>query len=46
MLRMVVKGKDGIMRIGIISDSHGLLRQEVKDELKKVDMIIHAGDID
>ena len=46
MLRMVVKGKDGIMRIGIISDSHGLLRQEVKDELRKVDMIIHAGDID
>ena len=43
---MVVKGKDGIMRIGIISDSHGLLRQEVKDELRKVDMIIHAGDID
>ena len=34
------------MFIGIISDTHGLLRQEVKDELKKVDMIIHAGDID
>ena len=34
------------MLIGIISDTHGLLRQEVKDELKKVDMIIHAGDID
>ena len=34
------------MLIGIISDTHGLLRQEVKDELRKVDMIIHAGDID
>ena len=34
------------MLIGIISDTHGLLRQEVKDELKKVDLIIHAGDID
>ncbi len=34
------------MLIGIISDTHGLLRQEVKDELKNVDMIIHAGDID
>ena len=34
------------MKIGIISDTHGLLRQDVKDELKNVDMIIHAGDID
>ena len=34
------------MLIGIISDTHGLLRQEVKNELKNVDMIIHAGDID
>ncbi len=34
------------MLIGIISDTHGLLRQEVKDGLKGVDMIIHAGDID
>ncbi len=37
---------DKEMLIEIISDTHGLLRQEVKDELKKVDMIIHAGDID
>ena len=34
------------MLIGIISDTHGLLRQEVKDGLKGVDMIIHDGDID
>ena len=34
------------MLIGIISDTHGLLRQEVKDGLKGVDMIIHVGDID
>lgn len=34
------------MRIGILSDTHGLLRQEVIDKLKGVDMIIHAGDID
>ena len=34
------------MRIGILSDTHGLLRQEVIDGLKGVDMIIHAGDID
>ena len=34
------------MLIGIISDTHGMLRQEVKDGLKGVDMIIHGGDID
>jgi putative phosphoesterase len=34
------------MLIGILSDTHGLLRQEVIDRLNGVDMIIHAGDID
>ncbi len=34
------------MLIGILSDTHGLLRQEVIDHLKGVDHIIHAGDID
>ncbi len=34
------------MLIGILSDTHGVLRQEVTDGLKGVDMIIHAGDID
>lgn len=33
------------MRIGIISDTHGLLRPEVFDVFEKVDHIIHAGDI-
>lgn len=32
--------------IGILSDTHGLLRQEVIDAFKGVDHIIHAGDID
>ena len=34
------------MLIGILSDTHGLLRQEVIDGLEGVDHIIHAGDID
>lgn len=34
------------MRIGILSDTHGLLRSEVVDGFKGVDHIIHAGDID
>lgn len=32
-------------RIGIISDTHGLLRPEAKRGLMGVDHIIHAGDI-
>jgi putative phosphoesterase len=33
------------IRIGLISDTHGLLRPEARDALKGVDRIIHAGDI-
>ncbi len=32
-------------RIGVISDTHGLLRDEAIDVLRGVDGIIHAGDI-
>ena len=31
--------------IGVISDTHGLLRREALDALKGVDLILHAGDI-
>jgi uncharacterized protein len=31
--------------IGVISDTHGLIRPEVYEALKKSEMIIHAGDI-
>ena len=34
-----------IFRIGIISDTHGLLRPEAERSLTGVDHIIHAGDI-
>ena len=33
------------MRLGIISDTHGLLRPEVFDVFKEVDHILHAGDV-
>jgi putative phosphoesterase len=33
------------MRIGIISDTHGLLRNEALNALSGVDHILHAGDI-
>lgn len=32
-------------RVAILSDTHGLLRNEVLEEVKKADAIIHAGDI-
>jgi putative phosphoesterase len=33
------------MRIGLISDTHGLLRPEVLDAFAHVDHILHAGDV-
>lgn len=32
-------------KLGIISDTHGLLRQEVLERLKGCDLILHGGDI-
>ena len=33
------------MRLGIIADTHGLLRPQVFDAFRGVDQILHAGDI-
>lgn len=33
------------MKIGVISDTHGLLRPEAVDALRGVEHILHAGDI-
>ncbi|GAB4417807.1 MAG: metallophosphoesterase family protein [Bacteroidia bacterium] len=33
------------MKIGILSDTHGLLRPEALDALQGVDHILHAGDV-
>jgi uncharacterized protein len=33
------------MRVGIISDTHGLLRPEAELALRGVDLIVHAGDV-
>jgi hypothetical protein len=34
-----------IARIGVISDTHGLLRPEALRALRGVDLIVHAGDV-
>ncbi len=33
------------LRVGVISDTHGLLRPEALEALRGVDHIIHAGDV-
>ena len=34
------------IKMGVISDTHGLLREEVKERLKDCTYIFHAGDVD
>jgi uncharacterized protein len=34
-----------VTRVGVLSDTHGLLRPEVIKQLQGLDLIIHAGDI-
>jgi putative phosphoesterase len=33
------------MRVGLISDTHGLLRPQALDALRGSDLIVHAGDV-
>jgi putative phosphoesterase len=40
-----LRPRSSTRRIGIISDTHGLLRPEVVERLTDLDHIIHAGDI-
>lgn len=34
-----------VRRLGLISDTHGLVRPEVHEALKGVELILHAGDV-
>lgn len=36
----------GVTILGVISDTHGLLRPEARNALEGVDRILHAGDVD
>lgn len=33
------------MKIAVLSDTHGLLRPEVKNIISECDAVLHAGDI-
>ena len=37
--------RGGVIRIGVISDTHGLLRSEALKALQGVEHILHAGDV-
>jgi uncharacterized protein len=36
---------DSLHRVGLISDTHGLMRPEALDALRDSDLIIHCGDV-
>ena len=42
---MAEKENQSIHRIAILSDTHGLLRPEIKEVLKTCEVILHGGDI-
>jgi putative phosphoesterase len=44
-MRSVMHRGDSIKVIGVISDTHGLLREQAIAVLAGVDLIVHAGDI-
>ena len=42
---MAGNSNPGAMRLGVLSDTHGLLRQEVLNRLAGADAILHGGDV-
>ena len=42
---MAGNSNPGTMRLGVLSDTHGLLRQEVLNRLAGSDAILHGGDV-
>lgn len=45
LLRRLLETFALVMRVGIISDTHGLLRPEATQALQGVNLIVHAGDV-
>jgi putative phosphoesterase len=39
------RSRGGRVRVGVISDTHGLLRPEALEALRGADLIVHAGDV-
>jgi uncharacterized protein len=45
MPRHSTRDTETVMKIGVVSDTHGLLRPEVAPALKGVERILHLGDV-
>ena len=45
MRRSFIARRGAPIKVGVISDTHGLLRQEALAALRGSDLIIHAGDV-
>src|SRR4051812_32176333 len=45
MSRSPLNGRHSIKHVGVISDTHGLVREEALAALRGSDVILHAGDI-
>lgn len=41
----MARRRDAVVNVGLISDTHGLLRPEAVDALQGSDLIVHAGDV-
>jgi putative phosphoesterase len=41
----IERGSDSLYRIGLIADTHGLIRPEALNALRDSDLIIHCGDL-
>ena len=39
------RSRDGAILVGVISDTHGLLRPEALGALRGSDLVVHAGDV-
>jgi putative phosphoesterase len=42
---MIAYGRPAMPRIGVISDTHGLVRPQALRALRGADLIVHAGDV-
>src|SRR4029079_17028490 len=45
MAERKLRADKNVAMVGLISDTHGLLRSEAIEALRGVDLIIHAGDV-
>ncbi|MEN8247219.1 MAG: metallophosphoesterase family protein, partial [Thermodesulfobacteriota bacterium] len=43
--KIQIPATSGSLTVGVISDTHGLLRPEVFEAFEGVELILHAGDI-